>query len=214
MVSSSDEKCFISLGCDCSVSYHLRRLGMQTRGSMPFDWMRIDKLASVISILEAGFQDFTTLENYIIKPQSVNAFAYQGLQDGDGGLVKSHNKMTHAKYKFTLPHEYRGAVLDTTEFQEKYSRRIARFLKVGRSAEVGKVFVRLGSIKECGGGSPGRGDDGNGGKLLNKTLDGLGIVNYEIKYIYLEEWEHLIAAGGHFTWQRDYIPWEKILILE
>jgi len=189
--------CFISLGSDCSVSYQLRRLGLQTRGAMPFDWMRIDKLEDVISILEAGFNDFAKFDSYTIKKQSL-AFDY--FNKDASADVKSQYKMINKKYKFILPHEYQGDYIDRLQFEEKYSRRIKRFLEIGRNPALPKIFVRLGTLEEQ--------------KLISQlkaALDGLGIVNYEIKYIVLEEWNDLIPKNMPFRWQRDYIPWIELL---
>jgi Putative papain-like cysteine peptidase (DUF1796) len=193
---------YISLGSDCSVSWNLRRLGLQTRGTMPFDWMRIDKLQDVISILDAGFNEFARIDSYTIKGQ-VLAFDYFDSDTKEGKPIKSECKMLHTKYKFTLPHEYQGTQLDSREFQEKYSRRICRFLEIGRNSKMHKVFVRLGQSKEL-----------NALVNLEITLDKLGIVNYEIKFISLEDWEDAIPKDKPFQWQREYIPWEKILILQ
>lgn len=192
-----DELCYISLGCDCSVSYHLRRLGLQALGTMPFDWMRIDKFADIISILEAEFNDFARFDLYTIKKQSL---AFEYFNKDASADIKSQCKMIHKKYKFILPHEYQGDYIDRLQFEEKYSRRITRFLEIGRYSKIHKVFVRLGTLKEK--------------KLISKleaVLDRLGIVNYEIKYIILEEWNKLIPLDTLFRWQRDYIPWVELL---
>lgn len=193
--------CYISLGSDCSVSYQLRQLGLQNHGTMPFDWMRIDNLQNVISILEAGFSEFAKFESYNIKQQSI-AFDYFDSNSEDCVSIKSQCRMVHTKYKFILPHEYQDLMINTGSFQEKYSRRISRFLEIGRNQKVYKVFVRLGHTKEL--------------ELienLQSALDKLGIVNYEIKYIILEEWAGVIPNDEPFLWQRDYIPWKQILIL-
>jgi hypothetical protein len=200
MSISIQDPCYISLGSDCSVSYQLRRLGLQPCGTMPFDWMRIDKLQYVISILEAGFNDFAKFESYTIKQQSL-AFDY--FDSKDGTTIKSQYRMVHTKYKFILPHEYHDTSIEPAKFQEKYSRRIARFLEIGRNSALRKVFIRLGTVKEL--------------ELIGKlhaTLETLDIVNYEIKHIVVEEWEKLIPKDESFRWQRDYIPWEKILIIQ
>lgn len=189
--------CVISLGGDCSVSYQLRRLGLQARGTMPFDWMRIDKLADVISILEAEFNDFAKFDSYTINQQSL---AFEYFATNVSANVKSQYKMIHKKYKFILPHEYQGDYIDQFQFEAKYARRIKRFLEIGKDSKIHKVFVRLGTLKEQ--------------KLISKleaVLDGLGIVNYEIKYIVLEEWNNLIPKDMPFRWQRDYIPWIELL---
>lgn len=197
MTSTINNSIAISLGCDCSVSYQLRRLGLQARGTMPFDWMRIDKLADVITILESGFNDFAKFESYTIKQQSL-AFNY--FNTDASANVKSQYKMIHKKYKFILPHEYQGTSIDSHKFEEKYSRRISRFLEIGRISDIHKVFVRLGTLKEQ-----------TLIRQLETALEGLGIVNYEIKYIVLEEWNDLIPKDMLFRWQRDYIPWKELL---
>lgn len=194
--------CYISLGSDCSVSYQLRQLGLQTYGTMPFDWMRIDKLQYVISILEAEFNDFAKFESYSIKAQSL-AFDYVDV-DSKANVnenEKSLYRMVHTKYKFILPHEYQGSLIDSKEFQKKYSRRIAKFLEIGRDRKIQKIYIRLGTIKEL--------------ELigtLQAALDKLDIVNYKIKYITLEEWDGLIPKDEPFRWQRDYIPWNHVLL--
>lgn len=188
---------YISLGSDCSVSYQLRKLGLQTHGSMPFDWMRIDNLLSIISILEDEFRDFARFESYNIKQQSL-AFDYFG---SSGASMKSEYRMVHSRYKFILPHEYQGSRIEPLQFAEKYSRRIARFLDIGRNEKIRKIFVRLGTKKE----QPLH-------TKLHNALDKLGIVNYTIKYIMYNEWDEFIPQGVPFQWQRDYMPWEEILM--
>jgi hypothetical protein len=194
------DPCYISLGSDCSVSWNLRQLGLQNYGTMPFDWMRIDKLQDVITVLEDGFNEFASFESYTIKGQSL-AFDYFDFDSEDCASIKSQYRMVHSKYKFILPHEYQGSLIDSREFQKKYSRRIVRFLEIGRNSALRKIFIRLGTVKEL--------------ELIGKlhaVLETLDIVNYEIKHIFVEEWEDSIPKNEPFRWQRDYIPWEKILI--
>lgn len=202
------DPCYISLGSDCSVSYQLRQLGLQTRGTMPFDWMRIDNLQYIISILEAAFNDFAKFESYSIKEQSL-AFDYVDVDvdvDSKENVKenvneKSQYRMVHTKYKFILPHEYQGTMIDSREFQDKYSRRIARFLEIGRDGKIHKIYIRLGTIKELE-------LIGN----LHAVLDKLDIVNYKIKYIILKEWDGVIPKDEPFRWHRDYIPWDYLLL--
>lgn len=192
--------CYISLGCDCSVSYQLRQLGLQTNGTLPFDWMRIDKLENIISIIKMGFNDFARFDSYIIKQQSLE-FDY--FDTNASSNVKSQFKMTHKTYKFILPHEYQDNYIDKMEFEAKYDRRIKRFLDIGRNPKIHKVFVRLGTLKEQ--------------KLINQleeALNKLDIMNYQIKYLVLEEWNDFISKDKPFRWQRDYIPWIELLITQ
>lgn len=186
--------CYISLGCDCSVSYQLRYLELQKYGSMPFDWMLIQKLESVCDILESEFMGFTDIENYIPKSQS------DKFDNCDSHEYKSQKKLVHKCYGFTLPHEFIGDQIDVLEFEEKYSRRIVRFQSISKNESIRKVFVRLGNSKEKG-------------KInrIEEVLSHCGYSNYEVKWINMDNFTELIPPGI-FDWKRFYIPWEKILL--
>lgn len=136
---------YISLGCDCSVSYQLRKLGLQTDGTMPFDWMKLTNIDKLIAILDKDFIGVAKFTNYDVKLQNA-MFDYfdTKLQNN----TKSLNKLIHLEYGFVLPHEYMQKDIDILEFEEKYSRRIERFRSVVRNANIRKVFVRLGNTKE------------------------------------------------------------------
>ena len=200
------EICFISLGNDCSVSYQLRKLGLQKYGTMPFDWMKIENLKNVIAILENEFKNIANFECYEVKKQSLEAFNYfisnkESQESQESQVIKSQKKLVHKEYKFILPHEYKNESINIMEFQDKYSRRIKRFLEIGRNQDIKKIFVRCGNKKEI---------------ILESSLqcilDKLGIVHYEIKFIILEEWEKFIPKDKPFSWHRDYIPWHDLLI--
>jgi hypothetical protein len=161
---------------------------------MPFDWMRIDKLESVCDILESEFMGFTDIENYMTKSQS------DKFDNCDSHEYKSLKKLVYKCYGFTLPHEFLGDHIDILEFQDKYSRRIAKFITTCQNESIKKVFVRLGNSKEK--------------SKINKledVLDKCGYRNWEIKWINMDDFNELIPSGI-FEWQRFYIPWEKILL--
>jgi hypothetical protein len=189
--------CYISLGSDCSVSYQLRLLGLQVYGSMPFDWMRIDRLESVCKILEEQFTCFLDINKYDIKSQSNDTFdKFTELGDKDKKSTKSMNKMVHKIYKFTLPHEFNNDQLDILEFQNKYSRRIAKFINTCQNESIMKIFIRLGNNNEKE-------------KIdkLEEQLVHCGYKNYKIKFINMDDYKNLIPLDILFNWHRDYIPW-------
>lgn len=187
------EKVYISLGCDCSVAYQFRDLGLQQQ-TLPFDWMRIDKLYSVCDILESRFAGFATFEEYEIKYQSDNfdSFNVTG--------VKSRYKMIHRKYGFTLPHEYNNSSISIPEFEEKYSRRIARFNSIVLDATITKVFVRLDN-----------GKDNKSRNNLEEVLERYGVTNYKVIQVIADDYKDLIPKEAPYSWQRHYIPWKDIL---
>jgi hypothetical protein len=183
---------YISLGNDCSVSYQLRKLHLQNE-SLPFDWMRIDNMDSICNILESRFDGFANFAEYNIKKQSDN------FDNFDITACKSRYKMVHRQYGFTLPHEYNDSSISIPDFEEKYSRRIARFNSIVLDASIHKIFVRMNNLKDIT-------------NKLENVLDYYGVTNYKVIHIVADEYEELIPKYEPFRWQRDYIPWEQILI--
>ena len=205
---------YISLGYDCSVAYNIRKLNL-AREALPFDWMKIPTINSIISILQNDFDGFCEINQYDIKPQSAN-FAYCGAHDNSSSAsmltnisnIKSNFKLIHKKYGFILPHEFNGDVLDITKFKAKYTRRIERFRAYTKSTLHDVYFIRL--------------DNANTDKQLEKykinqiklntTLKTyFSIVN--LKTVYINEYTFInLLDITTFQWTRQYIPWADILI--
>lgn len=124
---------YISLGSDCSVSYQLRKLHLQTHnyfpisspttiplyyniinGTMPFDWMKITNLDKLCAILDNDFANFADFSKYEVK--EVNEVKEDNEQSAVFDFIDNRNseekikslvKLTHREYGFTLPHESR-----------------------------------------------------------------------------------------------------------
>jgi hypothetical protein len=209
---------YISLGCDCSVSYQLRKLQLQTHGTMPFDWMKITNIDNLISILDNDFQGFVNFSKYELKEQNA---VYDFMDDDDKTTIKSLVKLIHQEYNFTLPHESRLQDLSLSylqvhelnesckqnnthilEFEKKYSRRIERFRNIVKDDTIQKIFVRLSNKKEY--------KKINDGILIN-ALSKYGCKNFQIKFINLDDYKALIPIDKEFNWHRDYIDWNKLV---
>jgi hypothetical protein len=195
---------YISLGCDCSVSYQLRKYGLQTMGSLPFDWMKLDRLQDLITILDDNFAEFAKFDNYNVKTQTDNFENFDMNIEKEKEKVLSRSKLIHAKYKFTLPHEYINDKLDTELFETKYARRIVRFQTLVTDLSIKKIFIRLCGNKES--------KEVKNKMYLEECLCRYGCKNFEIIVINYNDYDSLIPM--QFTWQRDYIPWVKVLQLE
>jgi len=217
----------ISLGCDCSVSYQLRKLGLQTHGTMPFDWMKLTSIDKLLSILDNDFNGFADFSKYDIKEQqpvfdyfdnanaNVNDNANDNANANDSKLlvkslvkllVKSLVKLTHKEYGFILPHEYNANMINIVDFEDKYSRRIEKFRLVCRDDKIQKIFVRIGNKKEeC--------------KIdkLEEKLSRYGCNNFIVKFINMDTYNanipeiKYIPDNTVFDWHRDYIPWLELL---
>jgi len=99
----------ISLGRDCTISYYLRHFQLQ-KESLPFDWLIIHSLESILQLFQNDFDDFLSKENL-----SYELTWKEGLQYIDN------------KYKLSFRHDF---IKDFhNEFEDvvfKYKRRISR----------------------------------------------------------------------------------------
>ena len=193
---------YISLGCDCSVSYQIRKYGLQTMGTLPFDWMKLDKLQDLLSILDDNFAEFAKFNSYIVKTQADNFENFN--MNSEKEKVLSRRRLIHTKYKFTLPHEYVNDTLNIEHFETRYARRIVRFQTLVTDSSIKKIFVRLSGNKES--------KEVKNKMYLEECLFRYGCKNFEVVVINYNNYDSLIP--NEFTWQRDYIPWQKTLKLE
>lgn len=187
---------YISLGCDCSVSYQLRKLKLQTMGSMPFDWLKLDKVQDLISVLDNNFDSFNKFDSFTVKEQSDNFDNFEKQET----KILSRRRLIHNKYKFIMPHEYVDDYLDIKQFEEKYARRTARFKTLVKDSNIKKVFVRLCNKKE---------NNEKNKILLEECLSRYGCKNFDIIIINYNDYDMLLQSA--FEWQREYIPWNDIL---
>lgn len=208
---SQNEFFYISLGSDCSVSYQLRHLNLQTSGSLPFDWMKINNFNDIINIFQNDFQDFLNLDYYKSIPQSsnFNYFDKNPISNNISTVVNenitSNYKLIHTKYKIILPHEFIGDNWNKEKFIEKYSRRVERLKCIIKDNNKMKIFVRLMN-------KPYSKEIEKKLKLEN-ILEIINCKNYKILMINPDEWQYLIPAK-EFCWKRDYMPWNKILLMD
>lgn len=199
---------YISLGTDCSISYQLRKMKLQTYGSMPFDWMKIRNVDKLISILDNDFQGFADFSKYDIKIQN-NTFYFinddiKYIEKLDN--IKSLVKLTHREYNFTLPHEYNENIINILEFEKKYSRRIERFRQIVKNPDIQKIFVRLSNTKEQN-----KLQKNINNNYLENILFKYGCNNFQLRFINMDQYVNLIPVDEEFNWHRDYIDWTCIL---
>ena len=194
-IENENKPIYISLGLDCSVSYQLRKYNLQTDGSMPFDWIFMNKIKSLKNILENDFEDFYNLSLFDKIPT-------KGIfSNFDKTNTNSQVKLKHIRYNFIAPHEYCNYDLNIDEFKNKYERRITRFRDISRKENIKKIYIRL---------ETGYYDDELETNLYH-ILEKYGCKNFTIKFIYNINYQDLIPIGTIFNWRRDYIPWEELL---
>lgn len=182
----SNKIVYISIGSDCAVAYHLRKLNL-VDAAYPFDWIKCDSIKSICETLDNDFSNF--FENYTIKHQSDN---FDNFDEGGKSLVK-----IILKNKMILPHEAHEMEFNFDSYKEKYKRRIGRFKNIIRDESIKKIFVRADN-------SPNDSDK----VKLKESLEKFGAIHFDILFINYDNY----ICNGEFNWQRNYINWNKILI--
>ncbi len=142
----------------------------------------------IIDTIECNFSNFF---DYTLKEKDGDNFINFDTKNKSNIHIKLSNNII-------LPHEADGKILDEIQYKLKYMRRIDRFNKLIQNEKIKKIFIRADKkpLKDC---------DKN--KLI-KTLEKKGCVNFEIKFISYDSYK-----TDNYTWQRDYIDWEKIFSL-
>jgi hypothetical protein len=117
---------YISLGSNCSVTYHLNKLGLRKK-SYPFDWCRIH-IHQIIDVLEHQFYLYEKIENSILSELFLNS-------ESESTLLLTNS------YGIKFAHEIKDR--DKIElFGEKIKQRIKRFLDLKNDKD--KIrFVRM-----------------------------------------------------------------------
>jgi len=176
---------YISLGSDCAVAYNLKKLKLSSY-TFPFDWAKINNIDSIQNILENDFSNF--FDN--IKLKKINSYKF---------INFDHNEISKISIilenGIILPHECTD-VYNEDIFKEKYTRRINRFREIVINNKIKKIFVRA-DDKQI---------DLN--KLKN-ILDNYNCLNYKLITI---DYSHYKCVDN-FTWQREYIAWDKLFLL-
>lgn len=99
----------ISLGAFCFIAGNLRSLNLRTQ-AFPFDW-NITDMKTVITLLNNNFEDFCNAQYLVKKYDNKNIF------------------FDNKKYSLLrFVHDFDENLCNINEVEEKYTRRIERFL--------------------------------------------------------------------------------------
>ena len=184
---------YVSLGSQCSVAYHLKRLNL-SQYSYPFDWCKLN-IKKLINVLENNFQDFSIIK---FKKYSLN---HKYLIDSE--ITNINSIIIQNKYGIEFAHEITEKY-EISEFQNKLIKRIERFKNLKNP-----IFIRI--------------ENQNLNKdkmLLYKKLENIlkkYFQNFKILLISYEKYETDITKWfklENFSpdWKYNNVSWEKILL--
>jgi len=178
------EQIYISLGSDCSVAYQLQIRNLR-KLALPFDWIRINNINSLIAVLETNFQYF--LDNLIIERESDK---FPIIAEDYIDTISKTLVIKNTRYNIMFPHEIKEEY-ELEIFKEKYYRRINRFIEIIKDPSIKKIFIRASNKTE-------------NIELLNKTLAKI-TNNYKLIAI---EYDNKIKYS---SWHHNEYQWESVL---
>ena len=128
---------YVSLGCNCSVSYHLMKLGLRKEG-YPFDWCNTS-YKNLIKVIKNDFKDY---EKVVIKKFSDNhIFFDKDVNNIDDEKTNNGTYILKNGYGISFAHELTDKNQDDiNKFEEKIRRRIERFREL---KEENIIFIRI-----------------------------------------------------------------------
>lgn len=121
-----NEKKYIPIGNDCSVSHYLRRQGLRHE-AYPFDW-NVTPIQSALSLIENNFDGFLDFKNLqFLSPTNRLLFKENGVD-----LEISNDIITPVvchRYGILFPHDFsQNGPGDYEEVKKKYAKRISRLM--------------------------------------------------------------------------------------
>jgi hypothetical protein len=125
----------ISLGSDCSISYHLQEYGLRSQ-SFPFDWILSPKIEKCI---ETDFIDLYNPSFYIKKKMCKMPYLSEDWEENVTDLYRVY----HSSYQFTFLHDFKDGI-EINDVIEKYKRRVDRFLTIMKDPTIHKKLYRMG----------------------------------------------------------------------
>ena len=192
---------FVSLGSSCSIAYNLNEYKLR-KEAYPFDWTRTNNLNNVSIAIDTLFDDFLNLDKFKLK-QFDESFEVNGIK---GSYIYSNDYCSFF-------HDFNKLIneMDTTEFIQKYQRRINRFLELLRSNE-NITFIReeIGKLNK---------------NKINKLIKNLNNYNPNMKFKIIiitndPNYKNVNIKGVSFyfsdirvtEWTRPEIDWNTLFI--
>ena len=167
---------YVSLGKDCSIAYHLQRLGLRVT-SLPFDWLLTKNM---VDILENEFIDLFN-PKYLKFGKITQNFCH--IDEDFVNDTEEMLRVKNTKYNIQFLHDFKKAD-DLPIVKEKYERRILRFLTLMRDQNVYKKLFRIGNTKEI--------------EDLEAIFQNLNFKNYEL--IHISDFSSTTWKREDFDW--------------
>jgi hypothetical protein len=195
---------YIPIGIDCSVAYNLDRLGLRTC-ALPFDWLRIIDINTIIKLLDSNFQFFLDeeyfeevldLENNLINISKKFPVEQDDIIDFNK-IGNKHPIIINKKLGIKFVHDFESfSDIDFKKVLEKYKRRINKLYELLNNKDIHKVFVRLSK-------------NSKDNEIFNKFIEEKGYQNCSLVHILVTN--KIIKQCS--SWKKEELDWEYYLFI-
>lgn len=192
---------------DCSVAHNLSRLGLRKQ-AFPFDWLRINDINVIMSLLKSRFQ-FLFDKEYLVEDLSKDSTKFPTLIESDTidtvdtDSTVSHPIVKNTKLNITFFHDFKTTLdnpdsySDTDLVIEKYNRRIDRLYQILFDENIPKVFVRLSRCK-------------TDKRLFTNFIKKMNYKNCRLIHILVDK-KTLESCESRCGWKKEELDWIDFL---
>lgn len=165
-VKNIDKPTYISLGSNCSIAFHMQKLGLKST-TFPFDWIETPNILLLSKLIHNNFNEI--LDYFTFIGTSYSPMIENNWNEGNQIMLNIKN----SKYDIIFKHDFASVLYphrkNHSEIQKYYKSRISEFLKIMQDTSKYKKLFRIGKL-----------DDKNRLKFLNDTFINKGFSNYTI----------------------------------
>jgi hypothetical protein len=206
---NTENPTYISLGNDCTIAYHIEKLGYKTT-TFPFDWIQTPNILLLSKLVHNNFTELFKYFTYV-------GTSYAPIIENNWNEEKQIMlNIKNTKYDITFKHDFTSMLYSNrkihSEIQVYYNNRIIEFYKIMTDATKYKKLFRIGKIEEK-----------NRLKFLNDVFINKGFKNYTIYFVPDNLTPHVVYDNNNIpiidisqidtiaeNWKKSHYNWFEI----
>ena len=168
-IKNTDNPTYISLGNDCTIAYHLQKLGLKT-ATFPFDWLETPNILLLVKLIHNDFNDL--FNHFMLKGINYGPIIENNWNEQKLIMINIKNN----KYDIIFKHDFASLLYPNrklhSEIQKNYNNRIFEFNNVMQDKSKYKKIFRIG-----------KSDEKNKINCVNDIFINKGYSNYTIFHV-------------------------------
>jgi len=168
-INNIENTIYISLGNNCSIAYHIRKLGLKS-SDFPFDWTQTPDIDMLSSLIQHNCKDL--FSNIILDGTHFANLIQNDWNEKKYIIIKIKN----FKYNININNELASFIysqqITLNSIKKIYKKRINNFFKIMTDSTKYKKLYRIGNLSEI-----------TKFNNLNKVFISKGFTNYTIYFV-------------------------------